>query len=73
MVRKHLVDFVKGFAAEFAVAAKAAPAIFFAPVVGAKAVRQQEKRTADSSNLPLFEGQLLSLPIGFHPVCGRLL
>lgn len=44
MVRKHLVDFVKGFAAEFTVAAKAAPAIFFAPVVGAKAVRQQAKK-----------------------------
>lgn len=44
MVRKHLVDFVKGFAAEFTVAAKAAPAIFFAPVVGAKAVRQQVKK-----------------------------
>jgi hypothetical protein len=44
MVRKYLVDFVKGFAAEFAVAAKAAPVIFFAPVVGAKAVRQQAKK-----------------------------
>lgn len=45
MIRKHIVGFIKGFKAEFVVAAKAAPAIFFAPLVGAiKEVRNQANK-----------------------------
>lgn len=45
MIRKHLVGFIKGFKTEFVVAAKAAPAIFFAPLIGAiKEVRNQANK-----------------------------
>ncbi|WP_165869942.1 hypothetical protein [Pseudomonas sp. LS-2] len=45
MVRKRFQNFVRGFANEFAVAAKAAPAIYFAPLAGAvKAVQQQAQK-----------------------------
>lgn len=45
MIREHFKGFIKGFTAEFVSAAKAAPAIFFAPLVGAvKEVKNQASK-----------------------------
>ncbi|WP_159985287.1 hypothetical protein [Pseudomonas sp. Irchel 3E13] len=45
MIRKALKDFIQGFTAEFVSAAKAAPAIYFAPLNGAvKEARNQASK-----------------------------
>jgi hypothetical protein len=45
MIRMHFKSFIKGFTAEFVSAAKAAPAIYFAPLIGAvKEVRIQARK-----------------------------